>query len=111
VVFLPDKYSMILKEYLNIVTLIIESDNFYMIENEKIAVEKELVVKLLTKHNYLNLKEKLNLWRTLNFFYSENNRYTVKRVVEKNDSKIRTRFMVINTKPFVLLKKYICTND
>jgi hypothetical protein len=41
VVFLPDKYSMILKEYLNIVTLIIESDNFYMIENEKIAVEKE----------------------------------------------------------------------
>jgi hypothetical protein len=102
---------MIIKEYLNIVTLIIESDNFYMLKIGKIAVEKEILVKLLNKHNYLTLKEKLNIWRAFNFIHSDNKKYTVKRVVEKDNVKVRTRFMVINTKPFALLKKYIEIND
>ncbi|MEN8905411.1 MAG: hypothetical protein ABF289_05580 [Clostridiales bacterium] len=100
-----DKYSMILNEYFNIVALLINNENFQSKSNNFMYVEKDILINLFKKHSYLTVNEKLRVWKTLYFLISDKNRYTIKRVVEKDNLKKRTRLIIVNVKTYRLFNK------
>jgi hypothetical protein len=102
-----DKIKSLIVEYVKLVDFLIDEDLIYRFNDGSIGVERESLDKLLDKHAFFKVKEKLKLWKTLNFIVTEEKLYTKKKRIIKDNERVRIRFYIINKKTYSILKNTI----
>ena len=90
--------ELVAKEYLSIVETLTETE---AIVNGRIVIEKERFKTLLEKYQYMKFKEKVKIYKDLNFIIHDKNNYTLP--VRGNEKTVRK--VVINYTAYVTLKQ------
>jgi hypothetical protein len=99
-----DKIKDLFLEYIRLVEFLIDENLIYRFKDSNIAVERNILRKLLDKHSFFNVREKLKLWKILNFIITDNDLYTTKKMVIKNNERVRIRFYLLNMNTYKILK-------
>lgn len=95
-------FELITKEYILMVENLKINEP---IENNRIIIEREHFRKLLEKYQFMNFKEKVKIYKDLNFIIHDKNNYTMPcRDIE---TKKTTRKVVINYNTYATLKYII----
>lgn len=89
--------ELVAKEYLSIVEMLIETEP---ILNGRIVIEKERFKGLLEKYQYMKFRDKVKIYKDLNFIIHDKNNYTLP--VRSNEKTVRK--VVINYNAYVTLK-------
>lgn len=89
--------ELVTKEYLSIVETLIETE---AIVNGRIIIDKERFKSLLEKYQYMKFKDKVKIYKNLNFIIHDKNNYTL----PCRDSEKTVRKVVINYNAYVTLK-------
>lgn len=92
--------DLIIKEFLSVVEKLEETED---IVNNRIIVEREQFKQLLEKYKYMKFKDKMVVYKDLNFIIHDDNNYTMP--VKDENSKKTMRKVVINYKTYLTLKK------
>lgn len=90
--------ELVAKEYLSIVETLIETET---VLNGRIVIEKERFKTLLEKYQYLKFKDKVKIYKDLNFIIHDKNNYTL----PCRDSEKTVRKVVINYNAYLTLKQ------
>ncbi|MBN1468754.1 MAG: hypothetical protein JW924_08520 [Fusobacteriaceae bacterium] len=98
-----NKFEELIKEYRELVQYFLKNNNCFRLEDSNIGILKEHIIKLLSKYAFLDVKEKLKLYKTLNLIITDENRYTSKRVIIRNNEKKRERIFIINMKTYNII--------
>lgn len=94
-----------MREYCKIVSLLLENEKGILKTNNLYAVDKDIVVKLLSQYKYDLVNNKLKIWRTLKWIQTDKNRFTKNvRVPHSNSFK---RMIIIDLNIYYFLLKYI----
>lgn len=92
--------DLVTNEFISIVEALAENND---IENNRILIEKDYFRKLLEKYPYMNFKEKVKVYKDLNFIIHDKNNYTLPC---RGESKT-IRKVVINYSTYTTLKRII----
>lgn len=90
--------ELVAKEYLSIVETLIETET---VLNGRIVIEKERFKGLLEKYQYMKFRDKVKIYKDLNFIIHDKNNYTLP---VRGDEKT-VRKVVINYTAYVTLKQ------
>lgn len=92
-------YELITKEYILMVeSLELKED----VENNRILIDKEHFRKLLEKYAYMSFREKVKIYKDLNFIIHDKNNYTLP--CRDLNTKKTVRKVVINYNTYTTLK-------
>ena len=90
--------ELVAKEYLSIVETLTETE---AIVNGRIIIDKERFKSLLEKYQYMKFKDKVKIYKNLNFIIHDKNNYTL---TVRGDEKT-VRKVVINYNAYVTLRQ------
>lgn len=90
--------ELVAKEYLSIVETLTETE---AIVNGHIIIDKERFKSLLEKYQYMKFKDKVKIYKNLNFIIHDKNNYTLP---VRGDEKT-VRKVVINYNAYVTLRQ------
>lgn len=92
-------FELITKEFIFVVeTLLVNED----VENNRIIIDKEYFKRLLEKYSYMNFREKVKIYKDLNFIIHDKNNYTLPCREHETGKTIRK--VVINYNTYTTLK-------
>lgn len=94
-----------MKEYCKIVSLLLEKEKGILKNNDLYAVDKDIILNLLSQYKYDLVNNKLKIWRTLKWIQTDKNRFT--KNVRIPYSKAFKRMIIIDLNIYYLLLKYI----
>lgn len=89
--------ELVTKEYLSIVETLTETE---VILNGRIVIEKERFKSLLEKYQYMKFRDKVKIYKDLNFIIHDKNNYTLP--VREHEKTVRK--VVINYNAYITLK-------
>jgi len=94
-----------MSEYCKVVSLLLENEKGILKANDLYAVDKDIIVKLLSQYKYDLVNNKLKVWRTLKWIQTDKNRFT--KNVRIPHSEGFKRMVIIDLNIYYFLLKYI----
>jgi hypothetical protein len=95
------KFLELIKEYFDLVEFFIaRPGKYYKLDSGNIGILREHIEKVLSRYAFLEVNQKLKLYKTLNLIVTEEGLYTSRHVIMRNNEKIRERLFVINMKTY-----------
>ena len=97
--------EFVTKEYISIVGNLEENEP---IENNRLVIDREHFKKLLEKYGYMKFKDKIKVYKDLNFIIHDKNNYTMP--CRDSELKKTVRKVILNYNTYTTIK-YLYEND